>query len=1210
MQKQIGKQLKRTICLLLVFSMFLTVLPFSALGVTWEDAVAARMPAEVAESIASLDAPIAASSEEGIVGIMPLSDHRPAGIPVTVTANTDVTTEAQLRDALNTTDTRTIRIMNDINITGGVMPVRGTKYVYSNRETPFAVTRTSGTARHMEITGSHILHLYNVAFTRPQGDPRPGGSITSDNRPQSLGLITPGGPATNGGGIRLNSAGARLHLHAGAEISHNRTSGRGGGIEISNGYVFVNEGAVVSHNHSGNTAAGGGGGIFAMQAGGRLNVNGGVIAYNHAAAAGGGISLTYNQTGTAATLTAHNMTLRGNTAGTLGGGLHANTNSTVTMTGVNIIEYNTATYGGGMRFFSGSATTITLAAGSIVRNNAARNHGGGISIRDQNNVQLHATGTLFEGNVAIGQGGAFRHEGPALVDGAVRFTDSTFRNNRASDGGAISLVTTGTTNLPVTSIVNRLRVINTTFEGNTATNGLLVDENLAVRNADNAFFAGGQVGSATWIGPRINAAGVVQAIEPRNHIWNNYDVVTRNRMAAREVTFDVIGTASVSSLMEAELTQTRRSTNHTTTTVGMATTEAVAVSPVRPLEDGETVIRESLTNFRVTYLPWNADVIYWLNNQITRDWVGDPVTGSLVETIQTTTIPGSAGTLEQTGVMVNQHTWIQPRIDYRTHDIIFTADPSTPTTGGTVDGVASVTRNLRESRSAAAHTGESPRGEPIGAPPDTEARANWVFVGWSGPIVDSNGDALDTTGMTIPERIAAQEAAIAAMYVTGAMTFVANFELRTAHSITLSPGNETRGNSGYVVYTATVVDQFGDPMANQNGFVINWTTSASQYVTINNTTNPVGQPNTTTATVTVAAPAGSSSTITATLGSDTSISASAVVTVSLAQIATSISVTPADNYVFRNRSVGLTAVVLDQFGNPMADQNSFVINWASATPANVTINPTSNAAGQANTTTATATATAVMASNNNVTATLDGTSISGTAVVTIGTTYGLQVSYRARNTPVGMTVTVEGDVIAANTGASVATHQVIPSDAVELFSGSTPNQTFLGWRTHAEYQALPTNSDGNRFIPGFTPPAATISSFTMPAENRHMVALWGNQDGEVSLPNHVDVTFNANHGATPATATRRITLYETYAAAMAHADVVALESRTGFVFGGWFTSAALANGTTQDGRVLPATIVTNANNHTLFARWVARTDIQVTFNANHGATPATATHNV
>jgi len=189
------------------------------------------------------------------------------------------------------------------------------------------------------------------------------------------------------------------------------------------------------------------------------------------------------------------------------------------------------------------------------------------------------------------------------------------------------------------------------------------------------------------------------------------------------------------------------------------------------------------------------------------------------------------------------------------------------------------------------------------------------------------------------------------------------------------------GNLEYGTFTAVVLDQLGNAMPNQESFVINWSSGNTANVTLSPTSNPAGQGNTTTATVTLMAPPGDNE-ITATLGT-TDITARARVIVEHRDVAHSISVTPASSDLPRGGSVELTAVVLNQFGNPMPNQNSFVIHWASLAPGNVTVAPASNLAGQSNTTTATTTATAAIDSSNTVTATLDGTTISGSATVNV-----------------------------------------------------------------------------------------------------------------------------------------------------------------------------------------------------------------------------------
>ena len=84
------------------------------------------------------------------------------------------------------------------------------------------------------------------------------------------------------------------------------------------------------------------------------------------------------------------------------------------------------------------------------------------------------------------------------------------------------------------------------------------------------------------------------------------------------------------------------------------------------------------------------------------------------------------------------------------------------------------------------------------------------------------------------------------------------------------------------------------------------------------------------------------------------------------------------------------------------------------------------------------------------------------------------------------------------------------------------------------------------------------------------------------------VTFNANGGAT-STSSKEVTYASTY-------GNLPTPTRTGYTFGGWYT--AESGGT----RIDASTQVSIASDHTLYARWTAKT-YTVTFNANGGETP-------
>ena len=129
----------------------------------------------------------------------------------------------------------------------------------------------------------------------------------------------------------------------------------------------------------------------------------------------------------------------------------------------------------------------------------------------------------------------------------------------------------------------------------------------------------------------------------------------------------------------------------------------------------------------------------------------------------------------------------------------------------------------------------------------------------------------------------------------------------------------------------------------------------------------------------------------------------------------------------------------------------------------------------------------------------------------------LEVSYVAASTPTGMTITVDGIVLGTNTAQTVGTHTVgvvrkgqnigQPSTVI-LYAGAAVNQTFLGWMTQAEWDALPINENLERYVPGFTTEANLSRTIMMPANGEHMRAVWGNQRGIVSRTNRAALTVS------------------------------------------------------------------------------------------------------
>ena len=1004
--------------------------------------------------------------------IMPFNEMVPEGLNLGGRTTHNVTNEAELRTRLNETTTRAIRLMNDISVTGAVMPVRGDVIIFSNTATleqSFMINRTGGggTAapgvRTLSVDAG-TAQLWNVHVTSPSN-------------------------ATWGGGVFVD--GGHLHLHEGSRISNARhmndggtaaASRRvGGGVAIVGGQLTMH-GGVIEHNVSAANTTGHGGGGVLVHNGTTFTMHGGVIRYNESHNTGGGVQVA--ATGNSNTSRANfNMTggsIYRNTASGAGGAIHLNSNGHADLSEDASITLNSAgSLGGAIRIYGTVSTTASLRVRDDVEinYNTAGTHGGGISLRHRSHhINMANWNGTLHGNTAGGDGGAIHMDNqagtgtPASVTPALTITGSgSITGNTANNGGAIH---THLDNLPAAAAATRLVIApSITFDNNVARVGMRVDENLGFRNATHLPIEG----SLRWVGVNPGAPGG-PAVEWRDHLFNNYDVNVRDWIYLRPVDFEAIGTAGDDSVTTAFVTR-----------VGRFGTLAAAppLSANFEIESGDLVpvraeaAQTSQVSYVVAYYPWNTYRPWGPTGTPARSWSANGVNVANAST--------TLANRNVTSVPNNTAPYIvRVTIDYRYHDIRFEANPSTATTGGTVDGQVSVVRHLRES-SDTYYSANTPGGDPIGAPPVTEARDGWIFIHWT-----HNGTV-----------ITAEE--IATMYVTGPLTFVAVFEELVATSIAITPDSRTLGNLEEGTFTAIVLNQLGYPMPNQESFVINWSSANTANVTVAPASNPAGQGNTTTATATLLAAPESSTIITATLGSDTTIYAEATVNVTLNQVPSSISVTPTPSTIFRGGEVELTAVVLDQFGTAMPNQDSFVINWASATPANVVVDLASSAAGQPNTTTATATEVAVMGSSNNVTATLNDTTISATAIVEIGMEYDLTVTYIAHNTPTNKTVTVDGVVMALPTGE--LSRLVRPDLYVELYAGTVASQTFLGW---FRYEDAPAKGDTVTNLP-----ANPNHSFYMPVGGADYVAVWGNQLGEVSQLNGFDIIYHANGGNNP-----------------------------------------------------------------------------------------------
>ncbi len=209
------------------------------------------------------------------------------------------------------------------------------------------------------------------------------------------------------------------------------------------GVFAINSGKTV--NIDGLTIANGkanqGGGIFNDN--GTLTLTNSTLAGNSASAGGGGI---FNDNGT---LTLTNSTLAGNSASGGGGGIY-NDNGTLKLTNSTLAGNSTSSGGGGGIFNNG---TSTVSNSTLADNSASANYYGG-GICNYYGTLTVSNSTLARNSANSGGGGIYNNGGTSTV------SNSTLAGNSANSGGG-----GGIYNLSGTSTVS-----NSTLAGNSAAN--------------------------------------------------------------------------------------------------------------------------------------------------------------------------------------------------------------------------------------------------------------------------------------------------------------------------------------------------------------------------------------------------------------------------------------------------------------------------------------------------------------------------------------------------------------------------------------------------------------------------------------------------------------------------------------------------------------------------------------------------------------------
>lgn len=284
-----------------------------------------------------------------------------------------------------------------------------------------------------------------------------------------------GGAIANQGSMTIENV-----LFGGAEGDGNSsaqsggTNGFGGAIDnnIQNGGTLTIRNSGFSYNTSDSF-----GGAIANRSG-NMNINGSVFNNNTATTQGGAIV-------NAANLTINNSSFNSNSGGNYGGaitnsltidGKVQDTSSSLTITNTDF-RNNTAQNGGGAIFNGGTTTSdvkhTLIVNGGTFENNTATLGGQGGAI--YNSVPTAAGGSLsvanisnakFVANAASSGGGAITNAGKMTISNSVFEANGSHNGVNTQQGGAIRNFQSGTVGVENTN----LTVSNSTFKNNVASN--------------------------------------------------------------------------------------------------------------------------------------------------------------------------------------------------------------------------------------------------------------------------------------------------------------------------------------------------------------------------------------------------------------------------------------------------------------------------------------------------------------------------------------------------------------------------------------------------------------------------------------------------------------------------------------------------------------------------------------------------------------------
>jgi uncharacterized repeat protein (TIGR01451 family) len=280
------------------------------------------------------------------------------------------------------------------------------------------------------------------------------------------------GTDEHGGGLYVDG-GASVML-SGTHVVSNSVTGsdeNGGGLYVADGYVTLQDTAVVS-----NSVTGRGGGVYVYTDTATLEITGGRIASNSGPRSGGGVYVLSGSATLTGTEVANNSASA--PASGKGGGVCVSHGS-VRLSGAAVISNSAGEHGGGLYAHRGMA----LLSQTRVERNRATSDGGGVNVR-RASASAALTATCVVSNSAGNNGG-----GVNAHNGVMTLSDTCIERNSAGDIGGGLYVNSGSATLTGTQVVSNSAtnggglVIGSLGGGITATNGCIVfNSDMAVRD--------------------------------------------------------------------------------------------------------------------------------------------------------------------------------------------------------------------------------------------------------------------------------------------------------------------------------------------------------------------------------------------------------------------------------------------------------------------------------------------------------------------------------------------------------------------------------------------------------------------------------------------------------------------------------------------------------------------------------------------------------